>query len=168
MSTCNLTSFSVSLVYLQKLNSLDVVERRRSYSYWGFAARCMLMGCAFADYKNHNTKRRCDWRSCKKNVKSVLLHLRKNRHWLNIRAAPLIWLREENFLQILYLFFGFWGQFLEQSHFFSSRRNSCIQNFPIYLTREEGCVRAELHLWTGAASKHLSQILAICFFSWQV
>ena len=92
------------------------------------------------------------------------------RHWLNFWAVRLIWLRHELLRNILYLFFGFWGQYSEaksQSHFSSCWRNSSITKHPLYVTREEGRVRADRHRWTSASS-NVSHILDVSFSSLQI
>jgi len=40
----------------------------------------------------------------------------RNRHWLNIWALRLIWSREILLREILYLSFGFWGQFFQEQN----------------------------------------------------
>jgi hypothetical protein len=67
-------------------------------------------------------------------MKSVLLKLRNNRHWLNIWALRLICSRQELLRENLYHSFVSWRQFSgakSKSQFSPSRRNSWILNHPL-------------------------------------
>ena len=99
-----------------------------------------------------------------------------SRHWLIIWELRLIWSREVLLREILYLSFGFWGQFSGakwQSHFPSSWRNSWILNI-IHMqlvpnTTVEQALRPQTFrtFWPFSSShyKYISRTYASCSFT---
>jgi len=139
VSTCSRTSFSVSLVYLQKLRCV------RTKTFLLLLRICSAMHvdgvciCRFADYKNLTTKR-CLTDVLENKCKINVIKLKKNRHWLNMRAARLTETRKYawNFVSILRIlgpisgtksqsFFVILTKFLkpEPSYVSNSRRRMC-------------------------------------------
>lgn len=167
-SAKTLILFNVPVACLQNLRGWYMVEGKS----WGFAVQCFVWCALCRLCRNRNGK---DMRLIilgkNKEYAISIIEVEKNRHWLNIWASRLLWLRQEFLPQSLYLSFGFWGQFSatkSRSHFSSSWQSSWILSHPLYLSREEGCFRADLHRWTSAASTSFSRILAGHFFLLQI
>ena len=90
-----------------------------------------------------------------------------SHHWLNTSALRLIWLRQKVLYDILYLGSQF-SKARSRSHFSSFWINSWVMNRPLYLASTEGCFHAKLHRWTSAASKNVSHVLTVSFFSLKI